>query len=179
MRADESQIQDELPQTVVRSWQNIANYIGRTPRTVQRWEHQFGMPVHRTQISGERIVFAFARELDFWLRSTPSQRAWVSQSPHLRLSHRQQQVDGFLNSWKEVARFVGISVRTVQRWEQYAGLPVHRPARKLRSPIVAIPEEVERWLNSECSTSIERSHASTASQRLSGCQKALTELAHQ
>ena len=152
MRADESWIENEMPQTVVRSWQNIANYIGRTPRTVQRWEHQFGMPVHRTQISGGRIVFAFARELDFWLRSTPSKRAWVPQPLYFRLPHRQQQVDGFLNSWKEIARFVGISVRTVQRWERYAGLPVHRPAGKLRSPIVAIPEEVERWLNSGSST---------------------------
>jgi DNA-binding transcriptional regulator YiaG len=147
-----AELQSEMTRTTVRTWENIANYIGRTPRTVQRWERQFGMPVHRTQIRTGRIVFAFAHELELWLRSTPSKRVCVQQLPYLRVPYRHTPSDGFLNSWKDVARFVGISVRTVQRWERYAGLPVHRPARKLRSPIVAIPEEIERWLNSERST---------------------------
>ena len=33
-----------------------------------------------------------------------------------------------LNSWKEIASYLGRSVRTVQRWEREFGLPVHRPA---------------------------------------------------
>jgi len=151
-RCQMARMQSEMTQTILRSWQEIANYIGRTPRTVQRWEHHFGMPVHRKQMLTGRTVFAFAHELESWLRSVPSKRARVQQPPHLRVPCREQQMDCFLNSWKDVARFVGISVRTVQRWERHAGLPVHRPARKLRSPIVAIPEEVERWLNQERST---------------------------
>ena len=38
-----------------------------------------------------------------------------------------------LNSWKEIAEFVGRTERTVQRWEKLYGLPVHRPAGRERS----------------------------------------------
>lgn len=51
-----------------------------------------------------------------------------------------------LNSWKEIAEYVGRGVRTVQRWEAEMGLPVHRPRHHLRSPVVAIPEEIDEWL---------------------------------
>src|SRR5579884_3804668 len=50
-----------------------------------------------------------------------------------------------LNGWKEIATYLGRGVRTVQRWET-VGLPVHRPRDKSRSPVVAIPEELDEWL---------------------------------
>jgi len=31
-----------------------------------------------------------------------------------------------LNSWKEIATFLGVNVRTAQKWEQERHLPVHR-----------------------------------------------------
>ncbi len=51
-----------------------------------------------------------------------------------------------LNSWKEIAEYVGRGVRTVQRWERELGLPVRRPRNHLRSPVVAIPTEIDEWL---------------------------------
>ncbi len=51
-----------------------------------------------------------------------------------------------LNSWKEIAVYLKRGVRTVQRWELDLGLPVHRPRGKQRSAVVAIPEELERWI---------------------------------
>ena len=33
----------------------------------------------------------------------------------------------FLNTWKEIATYMGRGVRTVQRWERELGLPVRRP----------------------------------------------------
>jgi hypothetical protein len=51
-----------------------------------------------------------------------------------------------LNSWKEIAAYLGRGVRTVQRWELDAGLPVHRPKRKNRSAVVALSEELDQWL---------------------------------
>src|SRR3984885_4315700 len=32
-----------------------------------------------------------------------------------------------LSSWKDIARYLGKGVRTVQRWERHLGLPVRRP----------------------------------------------------
>ncbi len=51
-----------------------------------------------------------------------------------------------LNSWKEIAEYVGRGVRTVQRWERELGLPVRRPRNHLRSPVIAIPAEIDDWL---------------------------------
>jgi hypothetical protein len=52
-----------------------------------------------------------------------------------------------LNSWKEIANYVGRGVRTVQRWEAQLGLPVHRPAGKDHSAVLAFSSELDEWLN--------------------------------
>ena len=51
-----------------------------------------------------------------------------------------------LNGWKEIALYLGRGVRTVQRWETRAGLPVHRPQGQDRSAVVAFAEELHAWL---------------------------------
>jgi CheY-like chemotaxis protein len=53
-----------------------------------------------------------------------------------------------LNSWKEIARYVGRSERTVQRWEKQCGFPVRRPAGKTRSAVIALPSEIQGWSRS-------------------------------
>ncbi len=52
-----------------------------------------------------------------------------------------------LNSWKEVAAYLGRGVRTVQRWEQELGLPVRRPRGKSRSAVIAFKPELDKWLH--------------------------------
>lgn len=51
-----------------------------------------------------------------------------------------------LNSWKEIAVYVGRAVRTVQRWEQDCEFPVHRPRGKKHSPVFALSKEIDTWL---------------------------------
>jgi CheY-like chemotaxis protein len=51
-----------------------------------------------------------------------------------------------LNSWKEVAQYLGRGVRTVQRWERELGLPVHRPNGRDRSATLALASELDEWL---------------------------------
>ncbi len=53
-----------------------------------------------------------------------------------------------LNSWKEIAAYLGRSVRTVQRMEVELGLPIRRPKGHARSSVVAIPSELDQWLKS-------------------------------
>jgi phage terminase Nu1 subunit (DNA packaging protein) len=55
--------------------------------------------------------------------------------------------DEVLNSWKEVASYLGRGVRTVQRWEQELGLPVRRPRGKSRSAVIAFKSELDNWLH--------------------------------
>jgi len=49
------------------SWKEIAAYLKRDPRTVRRWEHEEGLPVHRHLHGKEATVYAFADEIDKWL----------------------------------------------------------------------------------------------------------------
>ena len=51
-----------------------------------------------------------------------------------------------LNSWKEVSNYIGRGVRTVQRWEELYGLPVHRAAGRDRSAVYALSDEIDAWL---------------------------------
>jgi eukaryotic-like serine/threonine-protein kinase len=50
-----------------------------------------------------------------------------------------------LNSWKEIAGYLATSVRTVQRWEQSEGLPVHRHEHASVATVYAYSSEVDAW----------------------------------
>jgi hypothetical protein len=52
------------------------------------------------------------------------------------------------SSWKEIASYLGRSVRTAQRWERELGLPVRRPSDKESSSVLAFPQQVDQWLKS-------------------------------
>jgi DNA-binding transcriptional regulator YiaG len=52
-----------------------------------------------------------------------------------------------LNSWKEIATYMGRGVRTVQRWERELGLPVRRPRGKSRSAVIALAADLDQWLH--------------------------------
>ena len=52
---------------------------------------------------------------------------------------------GLLNSWKEVASYLGRGVRTVQRWEKI-GLPVRRLGHGSRAPVIAFTSDIDRWM---------------------------------
>jgi TolB-like protein/Tfp pilus assembly protein PilF len=51
-----------------------------------------------------------------------------------------------LDSWKEIATFLGRAERTVKRWETERGLPVHRVPGGGRSAVFAYSNELTDWL---------------------------------
>lgn len=53
-----------------------------------------------------------------------------------------------LNSWKEIAIYLGREVRTVQRWEKFEQLPVRRLSHKERGTVYAFTSELDAWLES-------------------------------
>ncbi len=63
---------DELSKdNLLRSWKEIAAYLGCDVRTCHRWEHEHGMPVHRAEWGEAKShVFAYRDELDAWFRET-------------------------------------------------------------------------------------------------------------
>jgi len=51
------------------SWKDIAQYVGKGIRTVQRWERELGFPVRRTKPGEKGVVLAIPREIDSWVKS--------------------------------------------------------------------------------------------------------------
>ena len=77
-----------IPQgRTLRSWREIAGYMNRGIRTVQRWEKLLDLPVHRLAAKAE--VFAFSAEVDAWFQSF----AKDSHEPGDNMAH----------DWREVA----------------------------------------------------------------------------
>lgn len=59
----------------------------------------------------------------------------------------QAQARDRLDSWKEIAAYLKRDQRTVRRWEQEKGLPVHRVGRNKGASVYAYPAELEAWLD--------------------------------
>jgi len=51
-----------------------------------------------------------------------------------------------LTSWKEISLYLGKGIRTAQRWEREAGLPVRRQAEPNHRAVLAIPDELDTWI---------------------------------
>jgi hypothetical protein len=52
-----------------------------------------------------------------------------------------------LSSWKDIAKYLGKGVRTVQRWERQLGLPVRRPnGASQKSAVVLYRGDVDAWV---------------------------------
>lgn len=52
-----------------------------------------------------------------------------------------------LTSWKEIADYLNVTVRTAQRWEREFKLPVHRLGKDQKSHVTANADEIDEWLN--------------------------------
>ena len=53
-----------------------------------------------------------------------------------------------MESWKEIAAYLRRSERTVRRWEEKEGLPVHRLQHDKRGSVYAYARELDRWRDS-------------------------------
>lgn len=56
-------------------WKEIAAFLGKGVRTVQRWEGEYGLPVRRIGHPGGEIVFAIRSEVDQWSRAPRERRS--------------------------------------------------------------------------------------------------------
>ena len=62
-----------------------------------------------------------------------------------------------LSCWKDIARYLGKGVRTVQRWEREFDLPVRRPkGAEHKSAVAADPRDLDAWLASRWSLRSDR-----------------------
>jgi Tol biopolymer transport system component len=79
------------------SWKEIATYLKREIRTVQRWEKQEGLPVHRHLHDKLGTVYAYKAEVDAWWndgRARLEKQECILAAPELRLVPPEQVVAG-------------------------------------------------------------------------------------
>lgn len=81
--------QPQLARSVLSSWKEIAQYLGKGVRTVQRWERQMSLPVHRPPGSNKGVVLAYTDELDRWAHSDQGVEARQSPDVDVRVAVKQ------------------------------------------------------------------------------------------
>jgi hypothetical protein len=121
----------ELSRERLDSWKEIAVYLGREVRTVQRWEKREGLPVHRQFHVNAGTVWAFKHEIDAWFKN----RCQVHTKPAAQ--KHQDQVVNWSSPTLFLARQTGNSC--------WLWLVVARDSHRLdsQSGIVASDGEVE------------------------------------
>ena len=117
------------------SWKEIAVYLGRDIRTVQRWERNEGLPVRRHMHAKQGSVYALRSELDVWKRArdhAAPPRENLSKLEPLAAGAPGRRVQRRLPRWFAIAAgLAGLSL---------AGeVLFHRSASRLEEPLLPTP----------------------------------------
>jgi hypothetical protein len=130
-------------------WGEIASFLSRGIRTVRRWEKDSGLPVRRLFRHPRSRVHAYRKELAHWVERQeghPSRPSDLKPKSQLGGPPNVSVFREILTGWKEVAAFLGRSVRTVQRREKEMGLPMRRLKAKGHSNPYALRSELVAWM---------------------------------
>lgn len=69
------------PPQFLSGWKEIANFLGKGVRTVQRYERELALPVRRPAGKDRGSVVAVRAELDGWVKATPIREAFPMRPP--------------------------------------------------------------------------------------------------
>jgi hypothetical protein len=108
--------------TVLNSWKEIATYLGRGVRTVQRYEQNSQLPVRRLRGKTHGAVIAFPKDLDIWLRSASAREEGFPVPSSVRewyalQNHREAMgtlTSNLLSLSEQIAE--GLRIRSRQHW---------------------------------------------------------------
>jgi hypothetical protein len=84
----------------LQSWKEISLYMNRGIRTLQRWEANFGLPVHRPSPSNRSCVFALKSEIDEWMKSRAGNKISMGAAAE---SDRRNQTESSLSPLRRAA----------------------------------------------------------------------------
>jgi len=87
------------------------------------------------------------------------------QPDHSPANRKASAADDRLDSWKEIAAYLKREIRTLHRWEDEEGLPIHRHLHKERGSVYAYKSELDSWWNNRRAVLERATVASDATQR--------------
>ncbi len=103
--------------TVLSSWKEIASYLGKGVRTVQRWERELGLPVRRPKPNEKQIVLAFPEELDNWLKRSPQRQPTPLIKRHEEFERLRSLLQRTMSETKRLHDTTQTLLRFTQRYE--------------------------------------------------------------
>ncbi|MEK7403961.1 MAG: hypothetical protein AAB225_02540 [Acidobacteriota bacterium] len=114
------------------SWKEIAAYLRRDARTVQRWEQTKNLPVHRLPGGKQPRIYALRSGLDAW---------WNSRGIHVAQEEEAEHGPGARKGgWRRLAWAAGVAgallVAAVAYW-RWSGTGSQRPLRV--TPLTSLP----------------------------------------
>lgn len=101
-----------FPGAMLTDWKAIAEYFSRDPRTVQRWEKEEGLPIHRHPHHKRHSVYAFRDELDRWWQGR-TDPVWPEISGGQPTPSGPSQPDSSSRHWRRDLLVVGAVVTAV------------------------------------------------------------------
>jgi TolB-like protein/lipoprotein NlpI len=84
MTAQDRPANDRLANNRLDSWKEIAAYLNKEVRTVQRWEKSLGLPVRRLVQGKQGTVFAYKLDLDAWWHESQTKLEYEDDRPDAR-----------------------------------------------------------------------------------------------
>jgi Tol biopolymer transport system component len=112
------------------SWKEIASYLKKGVRTVQRWEQIEGLPVRRLSSDRRGMVFAYRSEIDAWWAS---RGASLSDSDETDALPRPEPAAARPFGWFAPAALAALAAAGFVWWRAHTGAPVPDPQVLLSS----------------------------------------------
>ena len=120
------------PEERLQSWKEIAAYLRRDVRTVQRWEKQEGLPVYRHAHNKLSSVYAEKAELESWWKNRKAQLE------HEEKIHENEEANAPVAWWRR-PRFVGFAVLLAIIVAGALLWLMRSPSRPTGHPLTAVP----------------------------------------
>lgn len=83
---------------ILSGWKDIANYMGKGVRTVQRYGRELGLPVRRISAKPKASVLVTKAELDVWI--------------HAAFNHQDSHKESFVNQESSLVNLENLKSRT-------------------------------------------------------------------
>jgi hypothetical protein len=115
-------LEEARPDNLLDSWKEIAAYLDREVRTVQRWEKKEGLPVHRQIHEKLGTVYAYRSEIDAWWKERSAKLATKAENGELAGELR------IVSSPASMPEILGDEVAAATPWRRVLRLPVYAVA---------------------------------------------------
>jgi len=126
--------------TMLNSWKEIASYLDRGVRTVQRWERELQLPVHRIGKGKRSPVYAIATELKLWLCTAEIPHPKKTQVKPILVSRSVRPIDDSIRLLTAEDKCAHIVRIFVDHLEVIENMPIIRRGPHLPAPVRNDPE---------------------------------------